>query len=112
MSSGSQVSSFFCSRTSIALTHPAFSKALFHSAIPSMIGRRNLKGIVFSIQNTIRSFGGVGPSPAIDISHKLIPIALLREVLDRRHEVPDPVIGQTRLISVGRHFADRVVHVN
>ena len=42
----------------MALRMPAFSKALFHSRIPSRIGLRNSNGTVFSIQNTIGFFGG------------------------------------------------------
>ena len=99
----------------MALAKPAFSKALFHSRMPSRIGLRYLKGIVFSSQKMIgvgrRHLGrrvGLAQVPAIDVAHEAIVGAVLREVLDHRQEVAHAVVGQPRLIAGLRQPADRV----
>ena len=57
ISAGSQSASSGICFATIAFLKPIFSKDLFQPNIPSLKALRNCKGTVFSIQNTIGSFG-------------------------------------------------------
>ena len=89
--------------------------------MPSRIGLRYLNGIVFSSQKMIGFFGGESVGfgigllqiPAIDVPHEaIVGRSFCEKSLIDRQKVTDAIVGQPRLVTGTRQFADRIVDVD
>ena len=119
MSSGSQVASSGCWRTSIALTNPAFSNALFHSRMPSRIGAIFVGNRLLDPEDDRcdrrrnRFFGLRLPQvPAVDVADELVGFALFGKVLDGRQKVTHAIVGLPGLVAGFGQFAERIMDVD